>query len=155
MKPIADYNDAEAVRQLMKNAKRVGQEAVYWEAFNRLCELEGKLLAQTSLGGGTRDVDQSDPLYRDFCATLAAYEELLTAKNGKTTKANRTRQKLRNKGLLQCLEDWALDAKPTTGFELLVRNGLVDLTGEHLVVKYASRFSDKAVAAARARLKQV
>jgi hypothetical protein len=93
-----------------------------------------------------------DPLHRDFYETLAAYEQLLTEKNGRTTKASRTRQKLKNKGVFQCLEDWAISKTPTEGFELPIEHGLIELTGEYLVLKYQDRFSSAAVTAARARL---
>jgi hypothetical protein len=83
---------------------------------------------------------------------LAAYERLLTEKNGRTTQASRTRQKLRNKGVIQCLEDWSLADKPTDGFQLLIANGLETLTGEYLVMKYPESFSLKAVEAAKKRL---
>jgi hypothetical protein len=78
MKLISDYTDPDQLRQLMKNVKAAGREDLYWQAFNRLCVVEG----------GLQDVTPSDPLSRDFYATLAAYEELLTAKNGKRTKAS-------------------------------------------------------------------
>src|SRR2546430_6740798 len=42
----------------------------------------------------------------DFYETLAAYEQLLTEKNNKTTLAHRTRQKIANKGVLQSLIEW-------------------------------------------------
>jgi hypothetical protein len=122
----------------MSNARRLGREDVYWKAFGRLCALQG--------------ISESDPLHRDFAQTLAAYEELLTQKNGRRTSAARTRQKLANKGIEQSLEDWALATQPTAGFELLMSNGLEHLTGETLVVKYAERFSARAVNAARDRL---
>jgi hypothetical protein len=141
MKPISAYTDAKELRQLMKNAKKLGRDDVYWQSFNRLCALQG--------------IDQSDPLHRDFYATLAAYEELLAVKNGRTTSASRTRQKLQNKGVIQCLEDWAVQTKATEGFELLVKNGLVELTGEFLVLKYPDQFSPKAVASAKARLEAI
>ncbi len=137
-KPIDDYTDREALRTLMANAKRLGEKEVWRGAFQRLCALEGR--------------DQTDPLHRDFYETLAAYEQLLTDKNGRTTKASRTRQKLKNKGVVQCLEDWAISTTPTEGFGLLIENGLVKLTGEFLVLKYPDRFSALAVATARARL---
>src|SRR5271166_2813120 len=138
MKPVSAYTDLKELRQLMKNATRAGRDDVYWQAFNRLCSLQGMV--------------QADPLHRDFFAMLAAYEELLAIKNGRTTSASRTRQKLANKGVIQCLEDWAVQTPTTEGFTLLVKNGLVELTGEFLVVKYADRFSPKAVASAKARL---
>jgi hypothetical protein len=137
-KPISEYTDPKALRNLMANAKRLNRDDIWREAFLRLCCLEGG--------------DQTDPLHRDFYATLAAYEELLTEKNGRTTRANRTRQKLRNKGVIQCLEDWAMAPGGTDGFNLLISLGMAKLTGEFLVMKYPDRFSQEAVRAARARM---
>jgi hypothetical protein len=138
VKPISEYTDRTDLRNLMANAKRLNRDDIWREAFRRLCALDG--------------IDQTDPLHRDFYQTLAAYEQLLTEKNGRTTPASRTRQKLKNKGVVQCLEDWAVGSVPTEGFDLLVKNGMVELTGEYLVLKYPDRFSTKAVAAAKARL---
>jgi hypothetical protein len=140
-KPISEYTDPRELRNLMVNAKRLNRDDVWREAFVRLCSLEG--------------VNEADPLYRDFYATLAAYEELLTEKNGRTTRASRTRQKLKNKGVIQCLEDWAIASVGTDGFNLLVSKGMAELTGEYLVMKYPDRFSQEAVSAASARMAQV
>ena len=125
----------------MANAKRLSRDDIWREAFLRLCSLEG--------------ADQTDPLHRDFYAALAAYEELLTEKNGRTTRANRTRQKLKNKGVIQCLEDWATAPGGTDGFNLLTSLGMTELTGEYLVMKYPDRFSQESVRAARERMAQV
>src|SRR5680860_590021 len=73
-------------------------------------------------------------------------------KNSRTTSASRTRQKLKRTSAEQCLEDWALGQTPTMGFNLLVENGMADLTAEYLVLKHSGRFSPQAVAAAQARL---
>ena len=141
MKEISAYTDPKELEQLMVNAKRLGRDDVYWAAFRRLCEVEG-------LGKG-------DDLHCDFYATLRAYEELLSEKNGRTTKANRTRQKLARHGVVKCLEDWASDSKETQGFTLLVANGLVELTGEFLVLKHPEHFSPAAIVSARKRLQTV
>lgn len=93
----------------------------------------------------------TNPLTRDFYNVLNAYEELLTEKHGRTTKAARTRQKLARVGVEQCLIDWALGAQ-TEGFKLLIEKELPELTAEYLVVKYGKRFPDEAVKAARDRL---
>ena len=127
----------------MENAKRLGRMDVYWEAFRRRCELLGK---------EAKDLDPSDPLHLDFGATLAAYEQLLSEKNNRTTIAMRTRSKIQNKGVVQSLIDWALAKTPTTGFDLLMKNGMESLTGEALIVKYADRFPLHVVDAAQARI---
>jgi hypothetical protein len=125
-------------RNLMHNAERLGRHDVYWQAFKRLCELEG--------------ASCDDPLHKGFYRVLAAYEELLTKKHGRTTKAARTRQKLASKGVERCLEDWALSSQATEGFTLLIEAGLPELTGEYLVIKYTERFPEHVVAAAKRRL---
>lgn len=134
---IEQMADREGLKNLMNNARRLGREDVYWHAFKRLCSLEG--------------MAYDDPLEREFYDVLNAYEELLTEKHGRTTKAARTRQKLQNKGVEQCLIDWAL-GEPTDGFKLLVEKGLPELTAEYLVVKYGTRFAENVVEAARKSL---
>ena len=118
--------------------KRLGRDDIWREAFQRLCSLEG--------------ADQTEPLHREFYQTLAAYEHLLSQKNGRATRASRTRLKLKSKGVVQCLEDWVSSKTPTEGYELLMANGMAEMTGERLVLKYPEQFSVDAVAAAKARL---
>jgi hypothetical protein len=142
VRPISEYTDVNDLRVVMTNAKRLQREDIWREAFSRLCSLQAS--------------EQEDPLYRDFYATLAAYEELLAEKNGqKRRPATYVRRKIKNKGIIQCLEDWAISSKITDGFKLLASRGLIELTGEYLVTKYPNRFSEKAVAAAHARLATV
>jgi hypothetical protein len=64
---VSKIHDAEHLRTLMANARRLGREDIYWKAFGRLCGLEGQ--------------SETDPLHRDFARTLAAYEELLERSN--------------------------------------------------------------------------
>lgn len=137
---IEDFDDQRALRNLMENAKRLGEDEVWWRALRRLCELEG--------------LNFDAPLNREFHAMLAAYEELLSAKNGRRTAASRTRQKLKNKGVIQSLEDWALSRQPTQGFELLIANGMPELTAEYMVVRHPDRFSEAAVMSAKVRLRE-
>jgi hypothetical protein len=137
-KPISSYTDPEHLRTLMQNAKRMGREDIWREAFDQLCSLEG--------------ATQTEPLDRAFYSTLAAYEQLLTQKNRRATRASRTRLKLKGKGVVACLEDWAKSKEAPESFELLVANGMVEMTGEQLVLTYPDKFTPEAVAGATARL---
>lgn len=137
-KPISSYSDPEQLRTLMQNAKRMGRDDIWREAFDQLCSLEG--------------AEKEDPLERAFYRTLAAYELLLTQKNGRATRASRTRLKLKSKGVAACLEDWAKSKEPPESFDLLVASGMVELTGEQLVLTHPDRFSAEAIAGATARL---
>jgi len=138
MKPIANYTDIGDLKKLMANAKRLGREDMYYEALSRRCELEG--------------IDFDDPVEREFHGVLVAYEEFLKERNGRTTAASYTRRKLRDKGVIQCLEDWATAEHETDGFQALMSKRLTHLTGEHIVLKHPDRFSAAAVEGARRRL---
>lgn len=123
----------------MANAARLKNNEVFRAAFKRLCELEGQ--------------KYGDPLERKFYAGLAAYEEVLSAKNGRKTIANRTRPMLKRKGVMSCLLKWALDKKPTDGFRILIDQGAPELTAEYLAVEFCDRFPADAVENARSKLK--
>ncbi|MBN8500881.1 MAG: hypothetical protein J0M19_07000 [Sphingomonadales bacterium] len=122
----------------MANAKRLGDEKVYLEAFRRRCELEG--------------ADIADPLHARFMEVLAAYEGLLEEKHGRRQPAGRTRQKMAKHGIEQCLIDWAVDKKESDAFNLLSERGMLHFTGEYLVAEFHNRFEPNVVAAAKARL---
>ena len=138
MKSIWSYTSIDDLKKIMVNAKRQGREDVFLEALTRRCELEG--------------LGYEDPVEREFLGVLAAYEEFLAERNGKTTIASYTRRKMRDKGIIRCLEDWAVASHETDGFQALMSKRLTHLTGEHIVLKYPTRFSPEAVAGARRRL---
>jgi hypothetical protein len=137
-KQISDYTSVTDLRQVIANAKRIGNKETETAAFKRICELEGRCY--------------DDPLIRRFYEMLTAYEELLTQKNGRRTAAVRTRQKIKNKGEVVCLSDWAWGKQPTLGFQTLVENGLADLTAEYIVIEFAHRFPDVVVSSAEQKL---
>ncbi len=131
----------EECRTVMERARARNVPDVYNLAFKRICALIGNA-----------NDDPSDPLVRDFYETLAAYEQLLTEKNGRNTAASRTRQKIDNKGVYQSLIEWTRGKTETNGFKLLVEKGLSEYTGEYLVVRYKERFPEDVVKLARERL---
>ncbi len=135
---IKTQTDPQKLRTIMENARTQKNEAAYRAAFKRLCEVQG--------------MNYEDPLHQDFYKVLAAYEQLLSEKNQRNQPASRTRQKLARHSVEKCLADWALSTQPTQGFDMLIANGMADLTAEYLVVKYAERFEQKVIEAAKNRL---
>ncbi len=128
-------------RTVMRRARERNLPNVYEAVFRRMCQLVG-----------SANDDPDDPLVRDFYETLAAYEQLLTEKNNKTTPASRTRQKIANKGVHQSLIEWTRGKAETNGFKLLLDAGLPEYTGEYLVLRYGDRFPAEIVEMARNRL---
>jgi hypothetical protein len=140
VKAVASYDKPSDLKKLMVNAKSAGRDDVYNAALVRLCELSG--------------IDYEDPVEREFHGVLTAYENFLAERNGRTTAASYTRRKLKDKGVIQCLEDWATADHETDGFQALMGKRLTHLTGEHIVLKYPDRFSKEAVDGARKRLEK-
>jgi hypothetical protein len=143
MYDLSKLKTAAECRIVMDRARKQGRLDIYGEVFKRYCELEG-----------SANEDPADPLVKDFYETLAAYEQLLTEKNGRTTPAHRTRQKIDNKGIRQSLIEWTQAKVERDGFRLLVEKGLPEYTGEYLVAKYADRFPSEIVALAQRRLQE-
>ena len=125
----------------MLRARQRNMPQVYKAVFRRMCQL-----------AGSANDNPDDLLVRDFYETLAAYEQLLTEKNGQTTWASRTRQKIANKGVYQSLIEWTRGKAETDGFKLLVQADLPEYTAEYLVARCTDRFPPDVVALARERL---
>lgn len=135
----ATLQDANLVRNLMKNAERAGRADLVLQCQLRLAEIAGQ--------------KYDDQLEREFWTAVSAAEEISTQKNGRTTRLSRTRQKEKRVGVVQCLTDWALDPGTSQGFAILVDGGRPELTGEAIVLRNAEKFSTQAVDSARAKLK--
>jgi len=131
-------DDPKLVRNLLENARRAKRDDLVFQCQVRLAQLEGKRY--------------ETPLEQEFWAAVRAAEELASAKNGKTTRLIRTRQKVARVGIKRCLEDWAFHKGTTQGFDILVDGGHPELTGEAIVIRHPEEFSAEAVEAARARL---
>jgi hypothetical protein len=132
---VHEATDIPRIRSLMANAERLGEDELVIKCKQRIFELAG--------GDGNSEIEK-----RLFQA-LAAYEEILLEKHGKAVKANYTKRKIRDKGVIATLTDWALDNKVTPGFEALVSQGLEDFTGEKIVIDFADEFPAAVVDAAK------
>jgi hypothetical protein len=132
--------DKDKLRNWMANAKRMGREDVYQDAFRQLCRVDG------------RNVD--DPLAAEFASIMRALEEALSQEAGKTRRLSRTRQKLDRVGVRQTLADLALKPQPSVGFLKLVEFGMADMSAEALILKYPNEFAPDVIAAARERLEK-
>ena len=143
MYDVSKLKTIEECRTVMDRAKKLGKTDIYKNVFQRFCQLHGTL-----------NEDPDDTLIKEFWETLGAYEQLLSEKNGRRTSASRTRQKIKNKGVIQSLIDWTKSKSETPGFIQLINEGMPQYTGEYIVVKYASRFPPDIVQSAKARLDQ-
>lgn len=137
---IMKCEDEEKLRNWIKNAKSKGADDVAEAAFNRLVEI----LPQEKPG----------TLEWDFWRTIHAFELILTNERERTTRLNRTRQKVAKVGIPQTLADWALKAKVTEGFTMLQERNMLNLAGEAIILRHPDRFEEDVRQAAALRLEQ-
>ncbi len=130
--------DVEALRRLLTNAAKRERPDIADACRRRIFELEG--------------VAVEDPIERRLWEAVAAYEQILFETHGRRQRASYTRRKIAKKGAVATLTDWALDAKPTPGFEALSGTGMGRFTGEFVVVEFGDQFSAEAVSSARKKL---
>jgi hypothetical protein len=138
LRAIPDMKDPAGLRTLMQNARTRKSTVVYDAAFRRLAHLVPEEEA------GTLDFD--------FWKTTLAYEQVLTEKNGRATRATRLRQKVARVGVTRTLEDLATATTASDGFDVLMARGMPELTAEAIVLQHRARFSEAAVEAAGRRL---
>jgi hypothetical protein len=131
-------SDPKLLRNLIENALRADRHDLVLQCQVRIAKLAG--------------AQYETALEREFWAAVSAAEELASQKNGRKTLLNRTRQKVKRVGIKKCLEDWAFHKGTTQGFDILVEGGHPELTGEAIVVRHPTEFSDEAVNAAKQRL---
>jgi hypothetical protein len=149
----AQLKTIEECKRVLKKVRELGDDEAVTAVFRRQVELS---LPTAHPDRVTYPVDDpNDPMVRDFHHGLIVYEQVLSEKNGRPTSARRTRDMLqRGKPIRKILEDWARRSGETPGFEILVKRGLPQHTGEYELVKYFDQFPEDVVQRARARLLQ-
>jgi hypothetical protein len=83
---------------------------------------------------------------------LYAYEEVLSEKNKRRTRATRTRQMVARYGIIGAVERIVNRKIEAMGYKVLVERGLIDLTFEAVIVRHPDKFRQEVVARAKERL---
>ncbi|RVM09361.1 hypothetical protein [Sinorhizobium meliloti] len=135
---VESCDDPERLRSWIKNAQDKGEPLVADAAFRRLVSVLPK--------------EKPGSMEHDFWQTIHAFESLLSEERGKTTRLARTRQKVARVGEARTLQDWAVSAKSTNGFTMLLERKMPELTGEAIILRHAHQFDVEVVEAARRRL---
>ncbi len=99
--------------------------------------------------GSTKEIEL------ELLKALYAYEEVLTEKNKKTTRASRTWQMINKYGIISAAERAVDKPIERNGYKILVQMGMQDLTFESVIVRYPDSFKEEVVMRARERLKKL
>jgi len=91
----------------------------------------------------------------ELLKALYAYEEILTEKNKRRTRASRTWQMVKRYGIIGAAERAVNRSIEAQGYKFLVEKGLQNLTFEAVIVRYPEAFSKEIVTLAKERLKEL
>ena len=96
--------------------------------------------------------DHMSSVETELRKVLFAYEEILSLKNKRRTRANRTWQMINRHGFIGAAERAVNRKTDASGYKALVERGLDKLTFEYVITCFPESFSREAVIRAKARL---
>jgi len=123
-----------------KNAKERGHPDLAQDAKRRAVEVRAEEY------GAKSDAEN------EAIQAIYAYEEILTKKNGKRTRASRTWQMIKRHGIIESVERAVNRRTETQGYTALVEMGLEDFAFEAVILRHPEVFSEEAVEKSRQRM---
>ena len=96
--------------------------------------------------GATSDAE------REALEAVYAYEEVLSKKNGRRTRASRTWQMIERHGIIGAIERAVDRVQDAQGYTALVEMNLRELAFEAVVLRHPALFSDAAIEKSKQRL---
>ena len=125
---------------LAKNALERGREDIAIQAKRRAIELKAD------------EFDAESDAEKEAFQAVVAYEEVLSRKNGKRTRATHTRQMINRHGVIEAVERVVNRPDDAAGYTVLVEMGFEEFAFETVVVNHPDLFSAKALDQAKSRL---
>lgn len=139
---IAKLKNSKDCAVFEKNATERGRADLALAARKRAVEL------RAIEHGATTDVE------RECLEAVFAYEQVLSAKNGKKTRASRTWPMIERHGILEAVERAVNRKEETVGYTALVGMGLEDYAFEAVILRHPNYFSASAVQRSQERVNQ-
>lgn len=124
----------------MVNARAAGREDLAQEARRRAIEL------RATAYGANSTVEQQ------CLEAVYAYEEVLSAKQGRRVSASRTWQMIKRHGILKAVDRVVSRPDDAAGYTALIEMGLEKFAFEAVVVRHPDEFSFEAVEQSKVRV---
>ena len=131
----------EACERFAANATRLGRPDLADESRLRAVEIRAEAYGAKSAAE------------KQCLQAIYAYEEVLTRKNGRRTRASRTWQMIDRHRILEAAERAVNRPQETAGYKALVEMGLQEYAFEAVILRHPDVFSDAAVSASKQRLR--
>lgn len=91
----------------------------------------------------------------ELLKVIYAYEEILSEKNKRKTKANRTWQMVKRYGLIEAAMRAVNRQSDPLGYKTLIEKGLEDLTFEAIILRFPDYFRKEVIDTAKRRLEEL
>ena len=91
---------------------------------------------------------------KEAIKAVYAYEEILSANNGKKTRASRTWPMIQKYGIINAVERAVNRKAETKGYTVLLEMGLEAYAFEAVILRYPDQFSESAVEISRQRMSE-
>lgn len=91
---------------------------------------------------------------RETLRAVYAYEEVLSAKRGRRTRASRTWQMIKRHGIIKAVERAVNRRHETLGYTTLIEMNMQDFAFEAVVLRYPDLFSPETIERAKARMEE-
>lgn len=137
---VAKLKTPEDCERLARNAMAQGRDDLMLQARRRAVELRAEAHGAMTAAE------------RDCLAAVYAYEDILSSKHGKRTRASRTWQAISRLGVLAAIERCVDRPDGTAGFTALKDAGLENYAFEAVVLRHPDCFSSEAVVRATDRM---
>jgi hypothetical protein len=123
-----------------ENAMQRGRPDLANEARQRAVELRAA------------EYGSSSEVEKECLQAIFAYEETLTEKNGRPTRATRTWQMIKRHGIVAAVERAVCRDPETVGYKALADVGLLDFAFEAVILRHPSLFSEEAIKRSKERM---
>jgi hypothetical protein len=137
---VARLKTPEACERFIKNAIRLEEPELADQARKRAIELRA-----AEYGASTQ-------AEKECLQAIYAYEEVLSKKNGRRTRASRTWQMINRHGILASAERAVNREAETAGYKALAEMGLQEFAFEAVILRHQNLFSDEAIRKSRERM---
>lgn len=139
---VARLKTPEDCERFIKNAIRLNERELADQARRRAIELRAS------------EYGASSQAEKECLQAVYAYEEVLSKKNGRRTRATRTWQMIERHGILASAERAVDRNTETAGYKALAEMGLQEFAFEAVILRHRELFSESAIRRSEERMKE-
>ena len=141
-KRIAGLETLKQCENFARNATEQGRPDLASEARQRALEIRAD------------GHDAKTAVEKEALQAVYAYEDLLTRKNGRNTRASRTWQMIARHGIIEAMERAVKRDVVTQGYKMLAEMGLERFAFEAVILRHPEVFSREAVETSKSRMSE-